>query len=395
MLNNKTTIYLYSVQYILKKPGEGENMAYCQNCGNPVIGDVCQNCGTRVNPMQSAPQQTQPAPSKPPSKNVTKLLAVIAVVVVIILILSIMFFAFSDETDEDKLKGTQVEMTDINEMDLQSEGQITGKDAEDMREAIDEYFGDDDGQVTEDEVKDYEEEMADLKFAFEYTINFEEGKYSEYIVSTRNVEGDVESDFPISISLTATVKWPSLELFKDFYIIEVLVSNLEEKQYSFTAPTGYEIYRVDGLVEDISEGSTSFAGTVDEKFNYVYVTIIETGSNPQPADAEPNNTNYTANSVSNGEEIFGRLDDGIDEDDYYSIYAGSWNSINVDLNGPEGPNFDLRLYNSDGDQVDSSTNDYSDEYLSHYTYSSGSGTYYIRVQTKGGSGPYIMTVEVN
>jgi hypothetical protein len=344
--------------------------------------------------MQPTQQQTQPAPSKPPSKNVTKLLAVIAVLVVIILVLSILLFAFSEEPDEGNLKGVQVEMTDFNEMDLQTEGQVTGKDAKDMREAIDDYYGNGDGEVTEDEVKDYEEEMEDLRYAYEYTINFEEGRYSEYSVSTRNVEGNVKSDYPISVSMTATVEWPSLDTFKDFYIIGVLASNMEEKQYSFTAPTGYEIYRVDGLVETITQGSTSFVGNVDEDFDYVYVTIIETGSDPQSADSEPNNTNYTANSVSDGDEIFGTLDDGIDQDDYYSIYL-SYSTLQVRLYGPEETNFDLKLYDSDGKEVDYSTDDGSDEYIYFYSYYYGYGTYYIRVQSDRGSGPYIMTVDVN
>jgi hypothetical protein len=344
--------------------------------------------------VQPTQQQTQPAASKPPSKNATKLLAVIAVVVVVILILSILLFAFSG-SDEGKLKGVKVEMTDIDEMELQAQGQVTGNDAEDMRDAIDDYYGDGDGQVTSDEVKVYEEEMADLRFASEYTINFDEGRYSEYSVSIRYAEGNVKSDFPISISVTATVEWPSMDTFKDFYIIGVFASKLEENQYSFTAPTGYEIYRVDGLVEDITSGGTSFVGTVDEDFDYVYVTIIETGSNPQSADAEPNNTNDTAYSVSDEDEIFGTLDDGIDEDDYYSVYLGTYDTLQVRLYGPEGPNFDLRLYNSAGDEVDYSTEDYSDEYIWYsFYYYYDSGTYYIRVQSERGSGPYIMTVDI-
>ncbi len=367
--------------------GKVKNMAYCQNCGSPVSGDICQNCGSKV-------AITQPPPSKPPSKNVTKFLAVIAVVVVIILILSILLFGFSGskESEKGKTKGVQVEMTDIDEMEFEAHGQVTGNDAEDMRETIDDW-GDGDGQVDPNEVRQYENYIEDRSGdnAYEYTINFEEGEYSDLSISIRGAEGDINSDRLISVSMFYTVEWPYLDTNKDFYIIGIKASMMEEKQFSFTAPAGYEIYRVDGLVEDITSGGTSFTGNFNEDYDHVYVTVIETGSDPQTADDEPNNSNYTANSVSDGDEIFGTLDENIDEDDYYSIYMGSYDYIYINLYGPEGPDFDLRLYDSKGNQVSYSTSYDSNEYISYYTWYS-SGTYYIRVQTNSGSGPYIMTV---
>lgn len=42
-------------------------MAYCQNCGSPVTGNVCSNCGQSVTQMPTQPMQQAPLQYPPPN----------------------------------------------------------------------------------------------------------------------------------------------------------------------------------------------------------------------------------------------------------------------------------------------------------------------------------------
>lgn len=58
-----TLFYMFRIFSLLK----GENMAYCQNCGSPVTGNVCSNCGQSVTQMPTQPMQQAPPQYPPPN----------------------------------------------------------------------------------------------------------------------------------------------------------------------------------------------------------------------------------------------------------------------------------------------------------------------------------------
>lgn len=109
-------------------------MQYCGNCGSPIAGNVCQNCGYRVAQIVEQPQQVQrypqqqpslqkPAPSKGKS-NLPLILSVIAIVAVVIIALILLFVISPNEDGNGDGKTPAVSMSWIE--DDESSGDFTG-----------------------------------------------------------------------------------------------------------------------------------------------------------------------------------------------------------------------------------------------------------------------------
>jgi|GEM_PF-5486387 len=109
------------------------------------------------------------------------------------------------------------------------------------------------------------------------------------------------------------------------------------------------------------------------------------------ADTEPNDSMAQAESIYDGDTVYGSLDDSTDPDDYYEIYLSSGDMLMATMTGT-GDDFDLFLYDDSGWEVDSSTSGSSFESI-YYTASS-SGYYYINPNALWGSGTYTLTVSV-
>ena len=123
------------------------------------------------------------------------------------------------------------------------------------------------------------------------------------------------------------------------------------------------------------------------------VTVAVGGSTSTGGDdSEPNDSVYTANSISSGDTVYGSLSEYSDPDDYYSIFLSEGDILYVTLTGT-GDDFDLYLFSSSTNDVASSISGDSSENL-RYTASS-SGTYYVNPYAYSGSGTYTLSVSVN
>jgi hypothetical protein len=85
--------------------------------------------------------------------------------------------------------------------------------------------------------------------------------------------------------------------------------------------------------------------------------------------------------------------DSTDTDDYYKVSVTSGQNISVSMTPPSGSDFDLKLYDTNQSQVDSSSLGGSQTDTVEDT-ASASGYYYICVHLWSGSGIYSMTVTV-
>ncbi|UCE37762.1 MAG: zinc ribbon domain-containing protein [Thermoplasmata archaeon] len=277
-------------------------MAFCQNCGSPVVGQFCQNCGQAVAQTQAPPQPPpQPAPGQvapgpptpgppapaPPPKggfgNMGIIIAIIVVVVIILAALLLVFMGSQNDGNGGVSKGLTVEMTDTDEMELHYKWEETGNDAEEMREDIDDdAFGDEDGRVTSEEVENLEEVFENWegeysviylsgKKYFEFGIDGWRGEFTEISVSITGAEGDVDSDRPITITISFKVKWDSLDINKDEYELYLYSRGGDGEDFSFTCPSGYEVSDADGLEDNIKSGETRIRSTMDD--DTVQITI--------------------------------------------------------------------------------------------------------------------------
>lgn len=102
------------------------------------------------------------------------------------------------------------------------------------------------------------------------------------------------------------------------------------------------------------------------------------------SESESNNTFGTANSLTLGTEMNGKISSTSDVD-YFSFSVSNGQVINVNFADiPSGCDYDIKLYNSSQTEVGSSTKGgNSNEYIKHTA--SSSGTYYVKVYSYSGS----------
>lgn len=100
-------------------------MPFCENCGNPITGNVCQKCGWNAAQIPSQPQQDQqPQSQYPDHKRRSRAPIVIGVIIVVaIIILALMFFLVLNPEDEEVKEMTMEEFLDDYE-DTDNDGNI-------------------------------------------------------------------------------------------------------------------------------------------------------------------------------------------------------------------------------------------------------------------------------
>ncbi len=123
----------------------------------------------------------------------------------------------------------------------------------------------------------------------------------------------------------------------------------------------------------------------------IYSLYVETFIGPS---SDSNNALNSAQEIYNGAYFSETLNgyEGVDTDDYYAIYLGAGDTITASMTGPGDADFDLYLYDEDGNIVA-----YSEEYTSSETivYSAPyEGYYYVNPYAFEGSGPYTLSVNI-
>lgn len=311
------------------------DMSNCQNCGNPISGGFCQNCGMRITPIQTqyeqleqppTYQQEQPSPYQqqihfipdqqptspkkqgPPKRVIITIVIITAIIVVAII--SVAMYGdkpIPDKPSNDFQDGHTFEMTNINTMKSQHNYEYSGDDARIERWSIDSFFGDNDGTVTSSEVEEYEDAYPDLVIGINSTsttIDNEEGVYSQCNLSYDGATGDIDSGNPIFLTMCFTVIWTSIEENKISYSVKISICAYPTENFQFISPPGYFVSSVIGL-DDVSytNGKTDLIGTIYEGTpNWipeyvVYITITKIGlQEPTPHS----NLSFSEDSVTIG-----------------------------------------------------------------------------------------------
>ncbi|UCD93106.1 MAG: PPC domain-containing protein [Methanobacteriota archaeon] len=339
-------------------------------------------------PMQPQYQQPgQPLPPQAPKKPKGKLIGgiiggVVAIVVIAILLLLLLGpgantpFATS--------------MTAPDEMNVDFNGQLKGEDAKMTRAQIDDYCGNGDAQVSNEEVACYEQ-MAPYIFEEIIEIDGEDGDSTHMTVDLVGATGSVTSSSPITVKFSGKLSWPGLDTNKLSYSIYMNLMPFAGEDYTFTAPPGYEILEASGLTNPVyNTEKTTVSGKITD--GDINIMIVQTGAGITP-ESEPNNDFVSANSVSDGDIITGHLNDDTDSSDYFSISLQNGDTIEITLSGPGDSDFELELYDFNEFQVDGSWQGGSEEYISYSVTSTG--MYYILVDTFWGNGSYTLSVEVS
>jgi len=122
-----------------------------------------------------------------------------------------------------------------------------------------------------------------------------------------------------------------------------------------------------------------------------YSIYVETFAGPSE---DSNNEIESAQGISDGAFFTDTLNsyDGTDIDDYFSIYLNAGDTITATLNGPSNADFDLYIYDADGDIVAS-----SEEFTSYenIVYNAPyEGYYYVNPYAYDGFGEYTLIVDI-
>jgi hypothetical protein len=110
------------------------------------------------------------------------------------------------------------------------------------------------------------------------------------------------------------------------------------------------------------------------------------------ADTEPNNTIQDAEIITMGTLVSGTLDSSSDDYDYYNISLAADVDAIAKLDGPEGADFDLGIYDINGTKLAGTYDDWdSDETIIFRP--DLAGTYFIGIWAYDGNGSYTLNVE--
>ena len=132
---------------------------------------------------------------------------------------------------------------------------------------------------TEEEVRDYEEYYSDIaihSLASGVKINDSDGRYTQLSISFGGATGDVDSEDPITMDLSYSVKWSSLAI--DDYSYHVYKTNYFDLEFDFKfiAPQGYMINNLEGLNNPkYNSDSTIVTGRTGEEAHGVDIYIIK------------------------------------------------------------------------------------------------------------------------
>lgn len=107
-----------------------------------------------------------------------------------------------------------------------------------------------------------------------------------------------------------------------------------------------------------------------------------------------NDSSATAQSIPANSKISGNLGNNADEADYYLVTASEGKYVTIKLSGEASSDFDIVLYDQNGNILDESYNDDSNEEI-NYVVESGVTQLVILVEVYDGSGDYTLTVTVS
>lgn len=308
--------------------------------------------------------------------------SVVAIVVVVIILLLLLTAPPPEEP-------FTIQMTDTETMSVSFEGELKGENAKMLRAEIEDECGLGDGNVISAEVSCYIM-LQSWGIADQFQIDSDSGMSLGMNLDLDGATGNVNSGSPIKVTFSGTVEFSFIDTDKTSYFIYVNPGPMTGKDFKFISPPGYEIANIIGLdSETLSADHRTVTGKIGA--TDIYINTVKIGT-AVTGDSEPNDDFASANLVSDGDTVLGSLDNMDDRDDYFFIFLQDGDTIEITLTGPIGEDFDLRLYDSGENTVDSSFGSGSNEFISYSVTSTD--VYYINVLVFSGSGDYSLDVDV-
>lgn len=198
-------------------------------------------------------------------------------------------------------------MVSASEVQSTSTFTHTGESSEEMRRYIDYHYGNNDGNLAEDEVNGFltaletkERQKIQTEYAF---IDGGSGQIAEvdyYVISCPFGSIDTLGDFVFG--LRETISWALEEENEHTYSMAGLVSG---DVVIFTAPLGWEIKSAGGLSSySISSDKRTLTGTAAG--GNIFTTFAATG--PKPAEFQVSNLSISPTQVEPGEPVIISVD---------------------------------------------------------------------------------------
>jgi len=207
------------------------------------------------------------------------------------------------------------------------------------------------------------------------------GEHSEYLDEFDDVSDFYRIDLSAGESIAVYLIVP-IEADYDLYLYD---SDGNELTFSETTDA------IEVIVHISATSSTYYLEVSAYNGSGVYTLYTEIF--PQGSEwIDDNNDLGNATTISSG-SITGLLDEFIDYQDYYSIEVADEQVLSITLSGEEDTDFDLAIFDSEGNLADFSENNGSNEQINYPVYFND--TYYIEVSAYSGYGNYTLTVSTN
>ncbi len=173
--------------------------------------------------------------------------------VIIFLVIGALLITNNISADIEELDNTFT-MTSVNSIKFTASIKHTDEDASDLRKDIDGTWGD--GEVTEDEVKDMEDEFESELEADDDTsvyVDNMEGQLSSVQFDSEGAEGDVDSTDPITLTINIVITFHGVDEGENKHTLKFTEID-DVDLLEITVPRGWEINNVKGLDREEIKG---------------------------------------------------------------------------------------------------------------------------------------------
>jgi hypothetical protein len=251
-------------------------MPFCENCGSPITGNVCQRCGWNAAQVPSQvtqqPQQYQQPQNLGPKRRSKAPIVIGAIIVIAIIILALMFFLVLNPEDEEIKEMTMEEFMDDYE-DTDDDGDIDNLKS----------FNDGDKVRITDEVGDihYDDDTDMTLILCESTEDME---LSLPIVLDGDQRDRYDIGDPISVIWYIKrydINGLSIEIPKEYYSYIQKIEDLEETP---TSPTGALSF-TETSVGNFTGGIISLSDEV--KLSEASISIIDVSDGSAASQGPP------------------------------------------------------------------------------------------------------------
>lgn len=148
---------------------------------------------------------------------------------------------------------------------IEGEQTLSGKDASTIRFGMDKY-GNNDSMVSALEISEFEARYEEYvkEFGNEYTLNGNEGEFTNIVATFKNAEGQVNSSTEIIFEYQGRITFQGIDDGLDAYTYRLVNEGGDPNstmEIQITVPRGYAIYDVQGIfTPETSDGNRTISG---------------------------------------------------------------------------------------------------------------------------------------